>query len=245
MSISEQYLQAEMAYIHGSGLFLSDWYAERHAEPARSKMEPLAYFCQAGWRVGHQPNPYFDPAFYLKANPDVVQAGLNPLLHYITHGDKEGRDPCAYFQAAWYRAHYRLGPQDNALKHFLERRFSGQVAPVPMFDPVFYLESNPDVAASGSDPFEHFLSFGQKELRDPSAEFDMRFYINRYASALAGMNPLLHYLANRESGMFVPMRPAHETLIPGAVRRATRASDYFEEFRPVPADTPKRAKLLA
>jgi glycosyltransferase involved in cell wall biosynthesis len=245
MSISEQYLQAEMAYIHGSGLFLSDWYAERHGEPAQAGTEPLAYFCQAGWRAGHQPNPYFDPVFYLQTNPDVVRAGLNPLLHYITHGDQEGRDPCGYFHVAWYRERYGLGPKDNALKHFLERRFTGQVAPVPLFDPVFYLENNPDVANAGSDPFEHFLAFGLAELRDPSASFDMRFYANRYGAAFGGMNPLLHYLANRESGVYAPTRPAHETLIPGAVRRATRASEYFEEFRPLPVDVVPKAKLLA
>jgi glycosyltransferase involved in cell wall biosynthesis len=245
MPISEQYLQAEMAYIHGSGLFLSDWYAERHAEPAQAKIEPLAYFCQAGWRAGHQPNPYFDPVYYLRTNPDVVQAGLNPLLHYITHGDREGRDPCGYFHVAWYRERYGLGLKDNALAHFLERRFSGQVAPVPLFDPAFYLETNPDVANAGSDPFEHFLAFGLAELRDPSPAFDMRFYTNRYGAALGGLNPLLHYLANRESGVYAPTRPAHETLIPGAVRRAVRASEHFEEFRPVPAGTQARAKLLA
>lgn len=57
MSISEQYLQSEMTYIHDSGLFLSDWYAARHDEPAQVGIEPLAYFCQAGWRAGHHPNP--------------------------------------------------------------------------------------------------------------------------------------------------------------------------------------------
>jgi glycosyltransferase involved in cell wall biosynthesis len=245
MPISEQYLQAEMAYIHGSGLFLRDWYAERHAEPAQAKIEPLAYFCQAGWRAGHQPNPYFDPVYYLRTNPDVVQAGLNPLLHYITHGDREGRDPCGYFHVAWYRERYGLGAKDNALAHFLERRFSGQVAPVPLFDPAFYLETNPDVANAGSDPFEHFLAFGLAEMRDPSAAFEMRFYANRYGAALGGLNPLLHYLANRESGVYSPRRPEHESLIPGAVRRAVRASAYFEEVRPVPAGTAVRAKLLA
>lgn len=245
MSISEQYLQAEMAHIHGAGLFLSDWYAARHGEPGQAGIEPLAYFCQAGWRAGHQPNPYFDPQFYLQSQPDVARSGLNPLLHYITHGDKEGRDPCAYFHAGWYRAQYQVPAGEIALRHFLERRFTGQVAPVPLFDPVFYLEMNPDVAQAGADPFEHFLAFGLAELRDPSAGFDMRFYVNRYGNVLGGMNPLLHYLANQAGGMYAPMRPEREKLIPGAVRRASRASEFFENFAPVPAGAAKRAMLLA
>ncbi len=245
MSISEQYMQAEMAYIHASGLFLADWYVERHPELAKPGANPLGYFCQIGWRQGDLPNPYFDPSYYLAVNPDVARAGLNPLLHYVTHGDKEGRDPCAFFHVAWYRERYQVPLGENALKHFLDRRFTGQVSPVPMFDPVYYFENNQDVATAGSDPFEHFLVFGAAEARNPSAEFDMQFYIARYGAVLNGLNPLLHYLANRQGGAFAPARPEHEKLIPGAVRYATRASALFEAFRPVPAQAKRRAKLLA
>ncbi|HQU03762.1 MAG TPA: glycoside hydrolase family 99-like domain-containing protein, partial [Acidocella sp.] len=245
MSISEQYLQAEMAHLHASGLFLADWYVQRHPELARPGADPLAYFCKLGWRQGDLPNPYFDPNYYLAVNQDVARAGLNPLLHYVTHGDKEGRDPCAYFHAAWYRQEYQVAAGENALRHFLERRFTGQVAPVPLFDPVYYFENNPDVATAGSDPFEHFLAFGAAEARNPCAAFDMKFYQARYGAVLGGLNPLLHYLANRSGGMFFASRPAHEKLIPGAVRQATRPSADFEEFRPVPAPIVRRAKLLA
>lgn len=109
---------------------------------------------------------------------------------------------------------------------------------MPLFDPVFYLEANPDVAQSESDPFENSLAFGL-------AEFDMRFYVNCCGCVLGGMNPLLHYLANRTAGMYAPIRPEREALIPGAVRRATRALEYFEVFAPVPVGTGKRAILLA
>jgi glycosyltransferase involved in cell wall biosynthesis len=245
MSISEQYMQAEMAYIHASGLFLADWYVERHPELAKPGADPLGYFCKVGWRQGDFPNPYFDPAHYLAVNQDVARAGLNPLLHYVTHGDKEGRDPCAYFHAAWYREQYQVPAGETALKHFLDRRFTGEVAPVPMFDPVYYFENNPDVVSAGSDPFEHFLAFGAAEARNPSAEFDMRFYTARYGAVLGGLNPLLHYLANWGEGAFFPARPEHEKLIPGAVKHATRPGALFEEFRPVPAQAKRRAKLLA
>ncbi len=33
----------------------------------------------------------FDPAAYLRANPDVAAAGVDPVRHYRTHGWKEGR----------------------------------------------------------------------------------------------------------------------------------------------------------
>jgi glycosyltransferase involved in cell wall biosynthesis len=242
---AETYFQFELERIRLSGLFLAPWYMQRFAEAAAAGGDPLVYFCQQGWRLGDQPNPYFDPAYYLSVNQDVARAGVNPLLHYILYGDAEGRDPCRYFDVKWYRDHYQVALRENTLRHFLERRFSGEVAPVPLFDPVYYLESNPDVASAGSDPFEHFLAFGPSEGRNPSADFDMKFYTARYGGVLNGLNPLLHYLANRESGQFAPARPDHEKLIPGAVRRATRPSPFFEEFRPVPANAERRARLLA
>jgi len=245
MADGDKYFELETGAIRASGLFLAAWYVERHPDIAGSGADPVEYYCRIGWRQGDQPNPYFDPGFYLATNQDVARAGMNPLLHYVLHGDKEGRDPSAFFHAKWYRAQYHIPAQDLALKHFLDRRFSGEVAPVPLFDPVYYFDTNPDVAAAGSDPFEHFLAFGEMESRNPAADFDIKFYISRYGAVLHGQNPLLHYLANRGTGLFSPSRPDHEALIPGAVRHATRPSPYFEEFRPVPAGTPRRARLLA
>ena len=38
----------------------------------------------------------------------------------------------------------------------------------PVFDPDYYLASNPDVAASGMDPLVHYLAFGLPEGRSPT-----------------------------------------------------------------------------
>ena len=37
------------------------------------------------------------------------------------------------------------------------------------FDPVNYLNQNPDIAAGGLDPLTHYLGFGASEGRDPNA----------------------------------------------------------------------------
>jgi glycosyltransferase involved in cell wall biosynthesis len=245
MADRAEYLSMELEAVRASGLFLADWYLERHTEVSVAGLDPVEYYCRQGWRQGDQPNPYFDPVFYLSTNQDVARAGVNPLLHYLLHGDQEGRDPCRYFDVKWYRAQYQLGLKEISLRHFLDRRFSGEVAPVPLFDPIYYFETNPDVAAAGSDPFEHFLAYGELEGRNPSADFDMKFYAARYGGVLNGLNPLLHYLANRATGLFAPARPEHEKLIPGAVKRATRPSPHFEEFRPVPPGAERQAKVLA
>jgi glycosyltransferase involved in cell wall biosynthesis len=233
---------AEAAAIRASGLFLSDWYLAGRKWAGGDGVED---FCIAGWREGAQPNPYFMPGFYLAQNPDVAAAGFNPLWHYIFFGEFEGRPPCPFFDPVWYREQYAIGPRELCLRHFLARRFTGQVNPVPVFDAAYYLENNPDVAAGGADPFEHFLGFGAAEGRNPAADFDVAFYVNRYGALLDGQNPLLHYLANRDDGKYFPQRPVHEKLIPGAVRLATRPSAQFEEFQPLPASAVPEAKLLA
>ena len=66
------------------------------------------------------------------------------------------------------------------------------------FDPDFYQQSYPDVAALaafGFDPRRHYDDFGWKEGRDPNALFDTSGYLHTYQDvAAAGVNPLDHYM---------------------------------------------------
>ncbi|MDD2706290.1 MAG: glycoside hydrolase family 99-like domain-containing protein, partial [Acidocella sp.] len=238
-------LSTEIHVIRQSGLFLSPWYLLQHREAETQGQDGVEHFCTTGWREGAKPNPYFDPAWYLARYPEIATAGINPLLHYIAFGEAEGGDPSPWFHTRWYRETYHLGPKEPCLRHFLERRLTGQVSPVPVFDAAYYLENNPDVAQGHADPFEHFCTFGVAEGRNPAAEFDVNFYTNRYGALLGGQNPLLHYLANKESGLFLPQRPEQEGLVPAAVRRATRPAPHFEEVCPAPAHAQRKAKLLA
>lgn len=64
-----------------------------------------------------------------------------------------------------------------------------------IFDSEWYLATNPDVAATRTDPLDHFMWIGAAEGRDPNPMFDTRWYraINPDVAA-AGWNPLVHYL---------------------------------------------------
>jgi len=63
------------------------------------------------------------------------------------------------------------------------------------FDAAWYLSQNPDVAAAGVDPVQHYLEFGAVELRDPSPRFSSRRYFEQHADVVAaGVNPLVHYV---------------------------------------------------
>ena len=243
--MNAQQLQTEIHVIRNSGLFLSAWYIGQRRELAGRGGDGVDHFCARGWREGARPNPYFDTGWYLQQNPEVASAGVNPLLHYIAFGEAEGRAPSPWFDPAWYRVTYNVPAGELALKHFLERRNGGKVSPVPVFDPAFYLDSNPDVALSGADPFEHFCLFGMAEGRNPAPGFDIKFYRTRYAAQLGGENPLLHHLANRERlpGLATSAEASRD--VAAMVRQATRRAPHFEDFCPAPAHAARRAKLLA
>lgn len=63
------------------------------------------------------------------------------------------------------------------------------------FDRVWYLETYPDVAATGVDPVEHYVRFGGSEGRNPSSFFSSSGYLESNPDIrTAGLNPLLHFL---------------------------------------------------
>jgi hypothetical protein len=66
-----------------------------------------------------------------------------------------------------------------------------------LFDPLWYLDRYPDVAAAGVDPLQHWLTFGMLEGRDPNPEFDTDWYFAQNPDASEpGQNALVHYLRN-------------------------------------------------
>lgn len=77
----------------------------------------------------------------------------------------------------------------------LQRNPGKRAALSQLFDAEWYLQSYPDVAAAGIDPFAHYVSIGASEGRDPSPNFSTLRYLRRHPDlAKAGVNPLLHYL---------------------------------------------------
>jgi glycosyltransferase involved in cell wall biosynthesis len=176
---------------------------------------------------------------------DVAGSGHNPFFHYAMWGDKEGRNPGPLFETKWYREKYLAGSNELSLAHYLKHRNSGKFSPFPHFDMVFYAQHNQDVFAAGVDPFEHFVSYGYKEWRNPSAEFDLYFYVKRYLKDQPNEHPFFHYLGNRHKPGVHGRMPDTEVSIPREIKRFTKPSAFFEEYKPVPASAPRRAKVLA
>ncbi len=74
-----------------------------------------------------------------------------------------------------------------------------------LFDPVYYLEKNPDLQGKGFDLPAHYVALGAKQNRDPNPLFDTRYYREKYADALSSEdNPLVHYIRHGVEGRFKP-----------------------------------------
>ena len=63
-----------------------------------------------------------------------------------------------------------------------------------LFDIGYYLYNNPDVMQSGDDPIMHYIYYGYKEGRNPSADFDGDYYLQNNPELMdLNLNPLVHY----------------------------------------------------
>lgn len=80
-----------------------------------------------------------------------------------------------------------------------------------LFDKKYYLSKNPDVARAGMDPIKHYLKYGWKEDRDPSASFSTNQYLKEHPTCknicplvhIETEDPLLNYLLSPEKSSFV------------------------------------------
>lgn len=74
------------------------------------------------------------------------------------------------------------------------------------FDQEYYLRSNADLKAEVTDAFQHFMTVGWKEGRNPNRTFNCHAYLRRHIDvAIAGKNPFEHYILHgRAEGREVP-----------------------------------------
>ena len=166
--------------IRDSGLFDDDWYVDRYAEVG-SKNGALAHFLKSGAAMGYDPGPKFSTQAYLSDYPDVRQAGANALLHYLRFGKAEGR------QVRDVAGHPSgvIAPElgDAAIARLKDA-----------FDAEFYLRTNPDLPRE-TDAFQHFMSVGWRQRRDPASWFSVEQYLRTQGDVAAtDQNPFEHFL---------------------------------------------------
>ena len=66
-----------------------------------------------------------------------------------------------------------------------------------LFMPEWYLDTYPDVAKAGIDPYEHYLEYGEREHRKPNPFFDVGWYRERSKAACKYDGLALEHYAKR------------------------------------------------
>ena len=95
---------------------------------------------------------------------------------------------------------YRIGrlftyPLSIPLEFYKYIRDYNLIKKSDLFDNEYYLANNEDVKKANMNPIKHYLKFGWKEGRNPSAEFDGNEYLNKRPDVrVAGICPLVHYI---------------------------------------------------
>lgn len=98
-----------------------------------------------------------------------------------------------------------------------------------LFDKAFYLKRNEDVAQAHIDPFEHFMSCGWREGRDPSPNFNLLFYVHKNLDGRLTVNPLTHFIetGRRDKVKTVPADDAEDLKFQADVIRAGFDAGFY------------------
>jgi hypothetical protein len=100
------------------------------------------------------------------------------------------------FDREWYVGQYPdVLEWGEPKSHYVQIGYQQGRRPNPLFDPLWYLENNPDVGGEFKEPLLHYSEFGYKEGRNPHPLFDPTWYLSEYPDvAEDGSEPLSHYL---------------------------------------------------
>jgi hypothetical protein len=148
------------------------------------------------------PNAGFDASWYRAAYGQAADEDV--FQSYIEAGAASGRWPSleakviaqsGLFDHDFYPA---ASPETDggAVYHFCRTGWRlEQRAPNPAFDTAWYLAMNEDVRNAGANPLLHYIEFGEAEDRQPSPDFNVAAYRERWNIPRAE-SCLAHYLAS-------------------------------------------------
>ena len=193
---------------------------EYYKEEYKVQEDAIDHFLKVGWKNDNNPNAKFSTSYYLKKYPDIEKAGVNPFVHYIEYGKQEGRSPmpdteivskanigdietivAEEFDKEFYSHKYLNGIKfkDGEVEHYLKIGWHLGYDPNENFSTDYYLMSNPDIKASGINPFYHYLKSGRAEGRSPKSIIESGLNL--------GFSPLVSVIIpNYNHGKFLKTR---------------------------------------
>lgn len=154
-------------------LIEAPYYSAQAAINFSTPEELVQHYLQVGWRKGLDPSPTFQSTRYLDVTPGLREAGKNPFVHFL-------------FEVVG----------EDALVQSLAGISGAEISEMRAhFDADWYIRNNPEVEKFLADPLVHYLTFGWRELRDPSPLFSTASYRDIYPDVHdCGINPFYHWV---------------------------------------------------
>ncbi len=107
---------------------------------------------------------------------------------------------------------YMPAPAYNGLRQMYRKMgmFPYLKAPAE-FDAAFYLQTVPQDKLRGLTPYAHFVRYGQQELRNPSQDFDIVWYLHKYGHTFDPnkIDPFSHFIKIGKKQGHAPHPPRH------------------------------------
>lgn len=183
----------------GHWLFSAEYYLKENHDYGFRALRKAGYanaydhFLAVGDKQFRSPHVFFEPEILIRsclAKDIPFDPSQGTFSQYLSLDDVEmGTVRTSwYFDPAWYvetypqvKALIEQGLFINPLHHYLCCDEPQSFNPNPYFDESYYLEQYPDIreaVAQGAfrNGYAHFMRSGIRELRNPSAEVDMRAF---------------------------------------------------------------------
>jgi len=215
--------------------FDPQWFRSRYRVDGPNAF--LSYLRNSSQRLA-VPSPLFAPRWYTRRYR--LSPAIHPLLDYLRCDDRNDPHPLidlAYLNSQDPGLEHRASEggsgdetarqKDQAVSGYLTDASQFRLKPHPLFDSGWYLDNNPDVAAAGMNPLEHYLQFGHLEGRNPNRLFSVKWYKQTYLDRLARSKaePLAAYLVYGYTDQHAPL--------PG-LKALTKPSIKFTRHGPQP-----------
>ncbi|QND44982.1 hypothetical protein HB780_04225 (plasmid) [Rhizobium lusitanum] len=176
-----------------SRFFDSKFYLGMYEDVRVKGTNPLLHYVLYGWSEGRAPSPLFDRAGFLAAHPNIDPAKSDPAACCLMlYGSYQWNTNTLVLSSG--------GPPSSSA--VLAEKMAPEVEArcLEYFDASFYLSMYPDVGRASADPYWHYMNFGHRENRNPSASFDTFFYKKTYLSESPHVNPLAHFVSTIGEG---------------------------------------------
>lgn len=186
------------------------WYRQVYAVPANQLA--LAHFLAARASGHVVPSATLFPVPLIAPYRDDPAAGADPIAHFLDdHAGQEILPDLAVIRESGLldENYYLINAADvheadiDPLQHYCRFGWRERRKPNIYFDPVWYTQTNPEVARLGINPLVHYILIGEAANRRPVPFFDPGWYRAEYRIP-DDMPALSHYLANRRRQLFSP-----------------------------------------